>query len=336
MEFVEFACCEQQVWDAVCEESEDAWFWHRWDWVRYAERYAAQELIANLSFLVSDGGIPLAVIPCFAERRDSERVLGFNREQIFWPAIVAGAGDDRRQHVRDFIFLQLASLAQQHGLSRIETINSVLAPAFYRSTLPPTNIPARYGYSTTLQDTQVIDLRLPQERLWDDVRKGHKACIRAGGRMFEVRALGQNVTDEDFRAYQDLHALAAGRVTRNQDTFDMMRNWLRTGRALLMGAMRDGIYTGFAYFIMSRQGGYYASACKHPNLPANTSVGHVLTWNAILTLQRQGVEILEMGPQIYAATPGAASKAAGISHFKRGFGGVAIPRYLGVFDIVGV
>lgn len=336
MESVEFARCGQQVWDTVCEESEDAWFWHRWDWVRYAERYTAQGLIANLSFLVSDGGRPLAVVPCFAERRDSARVLGFNREQIFWPAVVANAGDDRRQCARDFVFSQLAKLARQYELSRIETINPVLAPAFYRSTLPPTNIPARYGYNTTLQDTQVIDLRLPQERLWDNVRKGHKACIRAGGRMFEVRALGKNATDEDFRAYQDMHALAAGRVTRSQDTFDMMRDWLRTGRALLMGAMYDGVCTGFAYFIVSKRGGYYASACRHPNLPANTPVGHVLTWNAILTLQRQGVEILEMGPQTYVATLGADAKAVGISHFKRGFGGTAIPRYLGMLDMAAV
>lgn len=333
METIEFANCGQKAWDAVCEESEDAWFWHHWDWVCYAESYTAQDLIANLSFMVSDEGQPLAVVPCFAERRGSTRVMGFNREQIFWPAIVAGIGEDRRQCVRDFVFLQLANLARQCGLSRIETINPVLAPAFYRSRLPPTNIPARYGYSTILQDTQVIDLRLPQERLWDSVRKGHKACIRAGGRMFEVRALGKDATDEDFRAYQDLHALAAGRVTRSQETFDMMRNWLHTGQAILMAATSEGIYSGFAYFIVSKKGGYYASACRHPNLPANSPVGHVLIWNAILTLQRQGVEILEMGPQTYVVTPDATSKTIGISHFKRGFGGVAIPRYLGSFNM---
>lgn len=336
MESIEFTRCSQQVWDGVCDESEYAWFWHRWDWVRYAEHYTAQDLIANLSFMVSDGGKPLAVVLCFAERRNSVGVLGFNREQIFWPAIVAGVGDDRRQCVMDFVFSRFVALARQYGLSRIETISPVLAPAFYNSALPPTNVPARYGYSTALQDTMVIDLRLPPERLWDKVRKGHKACIRAGSRMFEVRALGNDTTDEDFRAYQDMHALAAGRVTRSQDTFDMMRNWLRTGRALLMGAAHDGVYAGFAYFIVSKRGGYYASACRYPNLPANASVGHVLTWNAILTLQRQGMEILEMGPQIYAATPGADAKAVGISHFKRGFGGTAIPRYLGMLDMAAV
>lgn len=150
--------------------------------------------------------------------------------------------------------------------------------------------------------------------MWKRLRKGHRSDIRSAEKSTQVMF----DTDGDaFDVYQALHEKDAGRKTRPQRTFDLMREWLPQGYGLLALAIRDAIPIGAAYFITYLEGSYYASAARDPDLARTDSVGHLLVWKAMCRLHEQGRKWLDLGP---LPDEDADTKQLSIAFFKRGFG----------------
>jgi hypothetical protein len=310
--------------------------WHRSHWIRYSEAYANQAMVKNLSFMVVDGSRKLALLPCFAERDDQGNLsLIYGASLIPWPVLSPSLVPSERQAVEECVYQTLASQARDLGIRKIETTSHVLPPSFYKAPFPPSPLPNRFGYTTTAIDTWVMDLTQSPETLWSQVRKGHKSSIKTGQKLFSLQTWAGAISEEDFAPYQELHALAAGRATRNQVTFDIMRDLINQGKALLVGARQNGRWTGFAYIMADKKSAYYASACKHPELPPAASVGHALLWESILALKKTGFEFFELGPQTYPSStrPADEEKLVNISLFKRGFGGFTMSRYISVLSV---
>jgi len=142
---------------------------------------------------------------------------------------------------------------------------------------------------------------------------------------------GASVESADaFDAYQQMHQRAAGRVTRPQRTFDLMRTWLGTGHAVLFAARRGGGFLGFAYVLRFARGAYYASAANDPD-ESREPVGHAVQWRALTWLRDNGITTYELGAQPFGAVPhdDASEKELAIARFKRGFGGIAVPLFAG-------
>jgi hypothetical protein len=335
MKCVPYVNVGKDFWSDICHSSDDAWFWHSWDWMKYAELYVGNDLIYNCSFAILSDDRFIAVQSCFVEQRAADRVLGFNKEQIFWPAIRSDIPSSKRRDLQDLCFEKFKDIANEFDVSRIELVNSVLAKVSYSSSFPPVNLPARYGYVSSMVDTLVIDLRHSLEEIWKKITKGHKSAIRTGEKKYLVRHHTKETFVDAFAVYRRLHEKAAGRVTRLPETFDMMFSWLQAGRAILFTAedLQSAQVVGSSFFIVEKSAAYYASACKDPELEKNSPVGHILMWAAINKLKEMNFHILELGPQVYASSGTSDLKAVGISTFKRGFGGAAIPRYLAYRDV---
>lgn len=331
MRIVPYTPHYRQAWNALCDKSDDAWFWHTRDWFDYAGAILGPAVMADASFLVTEGEAVLAIAPgmAIAGLDQQPARLGLADQPVPWPAYSPQLGAQQRLEAERLVFAEYQNAALRLDLGRIELFGVVLANSFRRSRFPLANLPLRYGYVGAVFDTQVIDLTQPVESLWRNVRKGHKSAIKAGQKGFSIRHWLGDVSDEDFRAYQELHALAAGRVTRSQATFDAMRLWIRNGAALLAGAHHEGRWIGFVYVLLYRGGAFYASACNHPELALGLPVGHALLWEAIVRCREAGIELLEMGLQTYPshAATAESDKLISIARFKRGFGGFPMPRY---------
>src|SRR5206468_7207838 len=131
--------------------------------------------------------------------------------------------------------------------------------------------------------SQVVDLTdADDDALLRSMTKGHRAAVKKAMKAMEVDALdGASVESADaFDAYQQMHQRAAGRVTRPQRTFDLMRTWLGTGHAVLFAARRGGGFLGFAYVLRFARGAYYASAANDPD-ESREPVGHAVQWRAL-------------------------------------------------------
>lgn len=331
MESVPYSTAHREAWQALCRRSPDAWFWHTRDWCDYTSVYQSTTIAADTSFLIVEGGEPVAVAPCMAlaDSAPGGARLTLGNYLVPWPALHPGLGRKERREAERLAFATYDELAASRRLSSIDAFGPVLAHSFFRAPLPPANLPLRYGYAGSVSDSHVIDISAPVDELLRNTRKGHRADIKRGSRGFRIRRYYREITDTQFTDYQNLHALAAGRVTRAQSTFDDMRRWIRDGHGVLVGAERDGQWAGFVYFLVFQKGAYYASACNHPDVSAAEAVGHALVWEAILACRDAGVELVEMGEQTYEK-PGdnpETQKLAAICRFKRGFGGAPVPYF---------
>jgi hypothetical protein len=321
------------AWEAFCRRCPEAWFWHTREWFEYAAALLGERMRADASFvMLDDNGELVAVAPAMVVGEAAGAQLALGDQPVPWPAI-SSPDDLRRVEAEAAIYRQYSRAAREHAAERITTFGVVPAQAFFRAEPHPPNRALAHGYTDESRTTHVINLTRDEETLWRDVRKGHRSAIRAGQRRLSLRTWCGAIQDEEFEAYKTLHALAAGRVTRNVATFDAMRGWIRSENGLLVGAKLDADWVGFAYFILFDKAAFYASACNHPVAVTSTPIGHALIWQAILACRSRGMELVEMGMQTPAA-PDADPKLVSISLFKRGFGGYSLPRHLGVLDVV--
>ena len=141
----------------------------------------------------------------------------------------------------------------------------------------------------------------------------------------------KTITDEGFDLYCKLHHKDAGRVTRSQKTFDLNHEWIKQGKAVLLGAKlkEKDQYVGFSYHIAYKNSAYYASAASDPDC-GNMPIAHFLLWASITWLRDKQVKSLEIGWQFYGGELHykASDKECQIAKFKRGFGGEQVPQLI--------
>src|SRR5215813_5624600 len=100
MRIAPYSPAHRPAWDALCDASEDAWFWHARDWFDYAAALTGPGYAGDASFVVEDAGELLAVAPAMAIRNRNDRSLvelGLADQPAPWPAFAPGL-DTRQRH----------------------------------------------------------------------------------------------------------------------------------------------------------------------------------------------------------------------------------------------
>lgn len=323
-------------WDQFCLESKDAWFWHTTDWLEYSLNYRPDLHSQQHSFMVEEDGRILAICPIFEEdvaTPDGQVVkeLSVGGSPAPAPAVMPRLNTRRRKSVLDYVFREVDGLARRVGALRVSFYISPLITRFLEALTLPDNFLLRYGFIDLSLSTQVVDLSLSQEQLWDGLRRSHRRCILKAERIFTCEVFDQNtITKPVFDAYRKMHHKAAGRVTRPLITFEMMYNWICEGKAVLFRLRQHGHFVGFELYVVYKDRVYGGSACNDPDCD-DLPIRHLIEWKAINWFKVQGhsfyeVGIQEYGPQLHDIP---SKKQQEISHFKRGFGGYAVPRFAG-------
>ncbi|MEN6318296.1 MAG: GNAT family N-acetyltransferase [Syntrophaceae bacterium] len=326
--------CDQ--WEAFCDKSGDAWFWHTVKWLKYCAAYKESTCeTRDLSFMVTDDSGILAICPLLIEKRESldgsphlEIAAAGSGGMIIVPAMRDDLSDDRREKICKEIFEHIRLLARKNHVVRATFRITPLA-----SQKADFNWLLRYGFIDSSVHTQMIDLSPPLEHLWRALRKGHKYDVHRGERYYQIHVYDQDNPDKNaFEQYRLLHHKAAGRVTRPLKTFEMMYDWIKSGNGMLCGVEKEGRFAGFSYIILYKDGAYYGSASDDPDFETNVPISHVIQWRVIQWLKEKGYRQYEIGQQQFGAQihdiP--SPKELSISFFKRGFGGKTVPAYKGV------
>lgn len=323
-------------WDKFCLGSNDAWFWHTTQWSKYCAAYKESSFkTIDCCFYVADDSGILAVCPLFVEERQGpegtpckEIAPAGSSGLMIVPALSNGLTDDRRERILKTAFDHIDAIAREYGVNR----------ATFRMT-PLTgrtndfNWLLKYGCLDGSVNTQVVDLSIASERLWGALRKGHKYDVNRGRKAFDIHIYDKTNADKGiFDMYRLLHHKAAGRITRPLETFEMMYDWILEGNGMLCGVSIEGVYAGFSYIILYKDGAYYASASDDPDIITDIPIGHVIQWSVIGWLKNKGYRKYEIGqqqfgPQMYDVP---STKELSISFFKRGFGGLTVPMYRGI------
>lgn len=333
MDVVSFADIGDAVWQEALDASDDAWFWHTRLYSNFLLEINKTRGVRDASFALVDKSRVVAACPLYLDEVAGTPQLGCGDEPVPFPALANTLSPTAREKVLEHYFGELARLAKVHRATHIRMRISPLVRNHIANPLRPFNPLARYGFLDLPVSTQVIDLRLDEESLWTDVRKGHRYDIRRAEKVCETVFWGrETITPEVFSRYQQLHGKDAGRVTRSQQSFDIMFDWIKAGHAALAEATCDGSSVAFALIVLFADGAFYGSGCKDPDaLDLNAS--HMLQWKAILWLKASGYKYYDMGLQYFgpqwAHVP--SEKEMNISKYKRGFGGVTIPVHSGEF-----
>lgn len=334
MELIPLDSKLRQAWDEFCLKSPDAWFWHTADWLDYNLAYRPELEPRSFSFLCVDGSRVLAVAPLLvtSHEQDGRRWSTFSLcgNALPSPALDGALSSAERDDVLDFIFRGIDDAAEELGVAYARFRIEALRPAVLKPRYAPWNFLLQYGFVDSSVNTQLIDLRLSRTELRDGLRRNHQRSIDAGRDLFRIKIhSGSDLTNEKFDEYVRMHARAAGRVTRPRATFDLMRTWIQSGRGLVVEAVaNDGKTAGFELYIMYKKAAYGLSACNEPEFK-HLPIRHLIEWEAMSWMKKQGVEFYEIGPQLFGALPYdfPEKKNLDISRFKYGFGGATVPSF---------
>jgi hypothetical protein len=336
MEFIPLTEIGDRQWNQFCDESDDAWFLHTTAWRNYTlELDSGRFQTLCCSFGVAENGQILAICPLILETRISKEVtiseFSYTGEPCPFPAISNSASPEKRGKLLDAIFKRVDELASEYGVVRSSLRCNVLSEKLGLGNDNGFNYIVRYGYLESNLFSQVIDLGLDTDKLMKGMRKGHRYDVKKSLRNFSFSIYDHsNIQDSVFNSYRDMHSKAAGRVTRVSTTFDMMREWIRAGKAILCGAAQNNIPVGFALAFVYKKGSLYASACNDPDYH-HFPIGHGIQWSLMNTLKDRGIRSYDVGLQFwgYQLHTSPTEKGIAISRFKRGFGGVSLPVFAG-------
>ncbi|MDD4611361.1 MAG: GNAT family N-acetyltransferase [Patescibacteria group bacterium] len=314
-----------QDWNNFCLKSNDAWFWHTADWLNYTRHYRLDLKTQDFSFLVYKQDQIMAIVPLTLEFYPDKNVkeFSFGGWAIPAPALKNSISSEERKIIFESIFSKIDELARQEKASLSRFVYSPLSDNYLNKKISP-DIFLDFGYIDISVSSQIIDLRKTQDELWKNLRRNHRRSILKNSRSKVGFFTSQNLTDDVFRAYQEMHRRAAGRKTRPGITFELMRDWLRKGFAFLAVVEFDGKKIGFEYYSIYKNQVYAFSAANDPNYE-KMPIRHFLEWESILWMKKQKFSFYEIGHQPYWSP---SQKQLNIAHFKEGFGGLIMPLFM--------
>jgi len=292
-------------WNLACDNLEDAWFWHRAEWIEYTLAYDPGKR-KDLSFMIEDEGRIVGVCPLIMIETSDHKEFSFGGTNNWSPVC-------EDSYIR-YAYEHTDELAKKHGVA---VSRMVIKPFSYYNML------TKFGYMDTSISTQVIGFNIS---LNQNITKGHLYDIHKGMEKLEIHQ------SYNIAGYQGMHFKDAGRQTRPDETFIKQQNWINSNHGLLLEATHNGIPVGYSYTLIYKHYAYYASACSDPDYAGkNFFIGHVLNWKAMQMLKSDGINWYEtgwqqFGPQLHDFP---SKKDQDISKFKRGFGGITVPLYRG-------
>lgn len=183
------------------------------------------------------------------------------------------------------------------------------------------------------QFTQIIDLKKPEEELRADLESGHRNRINtAPKRGVEVYSSDSLDEIDDFLELMHDTAKNAG-ITNHPDKYykDMAEMMIPAGTAKFYVATAEGKKVTISLIYDYHGTRYYAHTGSNQVLNRKYNAGVFLVWQMILDAKAEGYGKFDMWG-VAPPESGKEHKWAGISAFKRGFGGDTIGT-LGTWDI---
>jgi hypothetical protein len=175
---------------------------------------------------------------------------------------------------------------------------------------------SRGAQATPLQHA-CVDLTVGQASWRRALRKSSRSLINWGKRNLEMRFANRESPDRSlFSDVQRLHTNVAGRVTRSQNSWDVMYDFVAAGRGELIGGYLDGELVAGSLFIDGTEICIYASGVYNRML-FDKPLAHYSVWLAIERAHLRGMKVLELG--VVHDKGSVSDKEYQIGYFKRGF-----------------
>jgi FemAB family protein len=183
------------------------------------------------------------------------------------------------------------------------------------------------GAIADLRHELFVDLSLEIAAIKACFRKSYKSLITSGMRAWQVDVMAET-NPELWNEFRELHFKVAGRVTRSAETWELQRQAIDDGNALLVYLLNDrDDMVGGGFFNITPDEGVYSVAAYDRSL-FDKPLGHVVQYRAIEEMKRRGLRWYKIGSRVYSSElPAPTEKEISISNFKEGFASHLFPQY---------
>ncbi len=347
MKLVAFREIPSESWDAVCDASEEAWLFHRWDWVAIEERYLVGE---NLSVGFEDKGRLVAVLPLYFSDTNTgaaqENLLHSGIHRHAGLACLPDLGQESLAALKSQMRNYLLEQAALHGCHRIHLGAQNLSPAgmdgawsreapyfvqdwgfFSGIAFGPGGLYPAPGMSTAACD-QIVMLDGDEDALFSRLVEACRRNVRKAQKSgVSVRWLDE---PDSIALYYEMAQVSAQRTGESLAPMayyqDIWNALLTSNRCRLLAAEHEGTQVAMLLVLIDKGAASYlggVSTAKGLELRANDMVH----WGLIRTLKEEGQRCYRLGP----AFPGLPENwpIVRVSRFKTKFGARAIPLVVG-------
>lgn len=162
-----------------------------------------------------------------------------------------------------------------------------------------------------------VDLRATIEEITGEFRSGHRQSVRKGRDLLTgFQIFGQDIELGVFSTFRELHRQEAGRITRNNESWEEMYTGLQDSRAFLAVVTLETEVVGCSYFWVSRHAANYGHAAYKREYFRQLPIAHFVLFKAMERLKEIGIEKLFL-EEVFL--PQGTQKEKSIAAFKRGF-----------------
>ncbi|AKR57791.1 hypothetical protein XM25_18785 [Devosia sp. H5989] len=305
-------------WDGVVRVSPDGWTFALYGW---------QELILQVdqwglqdhSFALQENGRLVAVVPLqFNPNNGTMASSGWGG---VGPVLVAGLAPKARRRIMDAALLLSAEMAQRAGAASFEITLMPVTQTSLAATWG-VNPLALHGFEDTSGLSQIIDLRVSAELLWEGLSSDARRQIRL------AQEAGYHVEQVDWlRSLDHYYALhcetyrRTGASPHPKAYFAGIASHIASmGHAALWCVRdKDGTVVGYHNDSWFGEAAYYHTGCSATGSAAS-GAGYLLFWEAMIGARAAGIKWYDCG----AIFPNAGEdKQRGLTTFKTKFGGEA-------------
>ena len=286
--------------------------------LRYQHLYQQchSEQTVELSQLVYWDGHPVAVWPLALACVDGEVELSSFGQPVLAPLFDARLPSRSGKQIVAACMQLATAMALRFGLPGWRSQHGFTA----RAGLPEWHLQAMaQGARAHVGHELMLDLSPPLEDIRRSLRKSYRPLISQGERLWRIQCLEQ-VGDEAWQQFRQLHRRAAGRQTRSDASWQCQREQVNQGAAFLVCLHdADERMVGAGLFTLSRDEAVYAVGAYDRDL-FDRPLGHVVQFRAIQRMKELGLSWYRIGDRPYCGDPvPAEDKELRIAEFKQGF-----------------
>lgn len=331
--FRKFAWDDRGKWDNFCLKNDSAWFWHTSFRLKHALECSNCLKSRNHSFYLEDGKEIAAIAPLTVDiiRSGQEEIAEMNYGGLMVPAPIVDQRfkKERAEKVLKLIFDEIDRIARDHNVQRL--VMRVPLTFSYCKKHTYYNFLVKYGFQDISLNTAIVDLSPDEEDIWSGMSDNHKRAILKARKFLEIKIIdNSNATREAVGDFRDFYARISNKNDLPEERFNLLFEYLKNNMAVMAQARHKEQVVGCAVAVFYKGDAYYLMGANE-NKFKHCPVAHILHWEIMKYLKRRGILHYELGTQQFgpSAYDQPSPKHVSISHFKRGFGGLILPSFIG-------
>ena len=313
-------------WDNIVYNSDDAWLFHLYDWNTLVNANVWK--YKQLSFLIQDQNNIIGICPLFLKEYKKFRFLRIKvLSNGFGPSGLAldnKLNQIQKNNAQDIILKYISNINKIYAIDKLEISLSPLALKnfyYYKNNLNPIK---QFGLDDISTKTYLINLQnKSNDDLWNNMEKRSRTAIRKAKK--NNISIKQIHTLYDLKEYYKLHCETYKRTKAKPHPFSYFKIiYEKKWANIFFAYLEDKLIATLNVSIFKNNALYWTNASDHKfsSLGAN----NLLQWHAIKWAKNKGCKWYDSGEAILNTDN---SKFAGLTKFKKSFGGELYPFYKG-------